>query len=209
MFPKQPERNSALVKAVFSGLVFGLPIAAIATPAASAYPLNPCPSIYYEEPFNSTRQVPAGCPPNAATQELIQEGRIPVQAPGSTSLPPSNVPVSQPPLPEELQDAIATVIPTAGTVDIQMVNMTNAVIRYQAVGFTDERPLLGGETVLLQDLPVPVTITLVREDGGFIQTMAMPTTEAGLLSVSFDETTGSGIGDRTIRVQEDGQVFTN
>lgn len=206
MVTKHWVKNATLVQAAMGGLVFGLPLAI--TLPASAYPLNPCPGIYYEEPFNSSRQVPAGCPPNAATQQLIDQGRIPVQSPGST-LPPSNVQVTEPPLPEATQNAIATVIPTGGTIDIQMTNTTNAVIRYQAVGHTDERLLSGGETVLLRGIPTPVTITLVREDGGFIQTIPLPTTEQGLLSVSFDEAQGMSLGDRTIRIQADGQVYTN
>ena len=28
--------------------------------------VNPCPKIYYEEPHNSQRPAPQGCPPNAA-----------------------------------------------------------------------------------------------------------------------------------------------
>lgn len=57
---------------------------------ASPY-LNPCPGIYYEEPFNSTRVVPPGCPANDATvsqqqgQELQLINATPIPAPTSTS----------------------------------------------------------------------------------------------------------------------------
>jgi hypothetical protein len=37
------------------------------SPTYSSPYLNPCPSVYYEEPFNSTRIPPQGCPPNAAS----------------------------------------------------------------------------------------------------------------------------------------------
>lgn len=39
----------------------------VAGSTANSEALNPCPAIYYEEPFNSTRIVPQGCPANAAT----------------------------------------------------------------------------------------------------------------------------------------------
>lgn len=54
------------------------------TSPTEAFPsLNPCPSIYYEEPFNSTRIVPTGCPANAAT--LDQQG----QTSGQSSVAPN------------------------------------------------------------------------------------------------------------------------
>jgi len=38
--------------------------------AAPSSVLNPCPRIYYEEPHNSRRAAPQGCPPNEATRLL-------------------------------------------------------------------------------------------------------------------------------------------
>ncbi len=59
---------------------------------ASPY-LNPCPGIYYEEPFNSTRIVPPGCPANAAT--LNQQGQVqPINQPGSMQ-PMNQAPINQ------------------------------------------------------------------------------------------------------------------
>jgi hypothetical protein len=56
-----------------------------ASPSTQTSPsLNPCPSIYYQEPFNSTRVVPQGCPANAATLNQ-QQGSQPYNSPGASS----------------------------------------------------------------------------------------------------------------------------
>lgn len=47
-----------LAGTIAGGLFLSLPVLA----SAASYSLNPCPGIYYEEPFSSTRIVPQGCP---------------------------------------------------------------------------------------------------------------------------------------------------
>jgi hypothetical protein len=39
--------------------------------------VNPCPKIFYEAPHNNQAIVPQGCPPNAFTQRLIEQGLLP------------------------------------------------------------------------------------------------------------------------------------
>jgi len=168
--------------------------------------VNPCPSIYYEEPHRNRIRVPAGCPPNAATLKLQQQGQT-LGQPTVVPVRPS-VNVIQPPAPESRQGAIATVIPTAGTVDVKLKNNTNAGISYQAVGHTQPRFLVGGQEFVLRDLPTPITITLVREDGGLLKVIPMSTSE-GTLSVSLDETTNFDNNQGVLRIQRDGQVFLN
>ena len=201
-----PFRIIKLLSAICGSLAAGLPVMAVA-PSVSAYPLNPCPQIYYEEPFNSSRAVPAGCPPNAATQELIQRGQVPNQPTGV--IPPSNqvTPVT-PPLPEQLRSAIASVAPAAGQINLQLRNDTNTIITYQAVGQTEQRVLRGGEEVFLQNLPVPLTVTLVRNDGGFVTVTPFATSDSNVLAISLNETSDLGANQRALRVQEDGQVFS-
>jgi hypothetical protein len=60
----------------------------------------------------------------------------------------------------------------------------------------------------LRGLPTPVTITLVRQDGGLVKVMPMSTSE-GMLSVSLDETTNFDDNQGVLRIQRDGQVFLN
>jgi hypothetical protein len=71
-----------LVGTICSGLVMFLPTissVAIAQPIVqpTTSKVNPCPGIFYEEPYNYRILVPVGCPPNALTLRLMQLGIIP------------------------------------------------------------------------------------------------------------------------------------
>ncbi|BBD59177.1 hypothetical protein NIES2109_19590 [Nostoc sp. HK-01] len=57
------------------------------TPQQSTAKINPCPSIFYEEPHNSRVIVPQGCPPNALTQRLANQGLLPTARTTTTSTP--------------------------------------------------------------------------------------------------------------------------
>jgi len=172
--------------------------------------LNPCPSIFYEEPHRNRVLVPQGCPPNAFTRQTGQ-GQISGQQ-NSVVVPvypySQRTGVIQPPFPESRQGAIATVAPTAGKIDVKLKNDTNAGISYQAIGYTQPRFLAGGQEFVLRGLPTPVTITLVRQDRGLLKVMPMSTSE-GMLSVSLDETTNFDDNQGVLRIQRDGQVFLN
>jgi hypothetical protein len=195
------------------GLALGAPFGLFVS-SASASPLNPCPAIYYEEPFNTTYASPQGCPPNAATQRLLQQQgqQVPrpvTPAPGTpssgTTFP--GTPEATPPLPETVRPAIASVNPIAGQVNLQLVNETGTTVTYQAIGLTEQRVLRAGEAITLRDLQIPLTVTMVRNDGGFIQAMPMSSAEAGTLSISLNRAATLGENQRTLNVQPDGQVF--
>ena len=49
--------------------------------------VNPCPSIFYEEPHNNRVVVPQGCPPNALTQRLANQGVLPMTPTAATPSP--------------------------------------------------------------------------------------------------------------------------
>jgi hypothetical protein len=112
-----------------------------------------------------------------------------------------------PPLPEAVQDTIAVVTPVAGTVDIRLRNDTSTSITYQVIGNTEQRVLGGGQEVLLQNLPVPVTLTLVRPDGGFVRVTPLASEEAGLLSLALSGTDDLGENVRSLSIQPTGQVL--
>lgn len=66
-----------LFGAICSGMFIGLPAIAVAqqAPVTSAgSKINPCPSIFYEEPHNNRVMVPQGCPPNAYTTRMNATG---------------------------------------------------------------------------------------------------------------------------------------
>ncbi|HEY9623560.1 MAG TPA: hypothetical protein V6C78_24595 [Crinalium sp.] len=208
------------IASIISGLMLGLSVLPSLAQTSPRSVLNPCPSLYYEEPHNTNRLVPPGCPPNAATQRVMQEGGLPARplnnsAPAApaisdttlTTPDSSNVTPSTLPTLESTQSAIATITPTAGAVNVRLRNDTNTGITYQATGYTQERTLTPGQEIVLQDLPTPVTINIVRQDNGLIQVKPISTTESGLLAISLDETADLGQSQRTIRVQSDGQVF--
>ncbi|MCC5639623.1 hypothetical protein LC593_28120 [Nostoc sp. CHAB 5844] len=168
------------------------------TPQASAATLNPCPRIYYEEPFNSRNVVPQGCPPNAFSQGQQPQGEtssqgVPINPQASTSetttpqttLPSQGetssqgVPVNpqasttgtstiQTPSPSEQQAPRATIALANGKVNVKLINDTGARVTYQVIGDTEARSLQGKENVMLQGLSAPVTVTFQREDGGLL-----------------------------------------
>ena len=160
--------------------------------------VNPCPKIYYEEPHNSQRPAPQGCPPNAANQ--LQNAQVPV-APLTTQAPPT-----QAPLPEQQQTPIITIVLQSGNVTVQMKNTTNTPMTYQAIGHTQQRSLAASETVRLQSLPAPVTITLLRPDGGLVNVTPVETPESGVLSLTLSESMGLTDSQTTVRVQSNGSV---
>lgn len=204
-------KKIGLLGTIFGGLIVGLsaiPQSALAQQQTSK--INPCPSIFYEEPHRNRVLVPAGCPPNAATLRFGGQQ----QTTGSQSVIVPVYPMNgrrsiiQPPFSESRQSAIATLTPTAGTVNVRLKNNTNAGISYQAIGHTQPRFLAGGQEFVLRNLPTPISITLVRQDGGLLKVMPMSTSE-GTLAVSLDETTNFDNNQGVLRIQKDGQVFLN
>jgi hypothetical protein len=195
------KENVGLVGAICTSLLVGLPTIPLRVVAAPLSKVNPCSGIYYEEPFNHTRLVPLGCPPNAATQR----SSVPILTPRPI-LPSNNVVV---PLPETRSNAIATIMPMNGTVDVKLKNNTNAIVSYQALGSTERRFLSGGQEVILQNLPTPVTITMVRQDKGLLKVIPLSTSQQGMLEVSLDEAKNLDDNLGALRIQRDGQVFLN
>jgi hypothetical protein len=70
--------NSAkLFGAICGGMLIGLPAIATAQQVptnSSSSKVNPCPSIFYEEPHNNRVMVPQGCTPNAFTSRMNATG---------------------------------------------------------------------------------------------------------------------------------------
>lgn len=65
----KPNKANVL-NSVFGSLLLSLPTIPLIAVAQPSQVLNPCPKIYYEEPFKSRNLVPEGCPPSAATHRL-------------------------------------------------------------------------------------------------------------------------------------------
>lgn len=174
-------------------------------------PLNPRPSIFNEPPYNRSQQTPTDS--NAApTIEPIPEGVTPIapgnELPSTPTTTPEPGSTLQPPLPEEQQAPSAVVTPVDGKINIKLINATKAAVNYQVIGDTNQRTLTGDSDVTLQDITTPVTVTLVREDGGLLKVSPLAAS-AGLLEVTLDVTTSLDESDSTMRVQQSGIVLLN
>jgi hypothetical protein len=173
--------------------------------AQTASSTNPCPRIYYEEPYNQLLVLPSSCPPNAATKsqsQQSQQSRLP-------TLNPNAAPVNTAPqlLPGIEPAPIATVSLSSGRVTVQLKNTVNTPITYQAIGHTDERILAPRSEVTLQDLPAPVTITFLRSDSGLLRVEPVVNAGPGQLMLMLNEATGLTDSQASVRVQTTGSVL--
>ncbi|MGJ3254552.1 MAG: hypothetical protein ACFE0J_25980 [Elainellaceae cyanobacterium] len=156
--------------------------------------VNPCPSLYYEEPFNSNIPAPPLCPPNAVGNRDVAE------------------PGSQPPVipsPETLQNPVTTITTSPASVDIRLINQTGTTVSYQSIGDTEQRMLEGGNEAVLRNIETPVTVTFTRPDNGLLTASPEFNMESGILEVILDETTSLGEDDSAITIQESGEVYLN
>lgn len=181
--------------------------------AAPTSGVNPCPSIYYEEPYNKLLIVPQGCPPNATMPQLVdQQTAVPTSP--STKLFPSTKPSSsvkpampnEPPLPEDQQPVLATIVPQTGKVNVFLKNATNTTITYQILGNTQQRTLAAREEIMLKALPVPVTVTFLRSDGGLVNAVPIADSQPGVLDLTLNGAMGLSDSQTTVRILETGNV---
>lgn len=182
-----PQLASILV----GSLIVGLPLATVAKAEIVAQ-INPCPRIFYEEPFNRSVLAPAGCPPNA----LGNRPGLPSQTPANSTTAP---------LPESRFVPVATLNPTNAEIEVRLINATNTQIAYQVIGDTNERTLMGNAETMLQGLNMPTTITFYRPDGGFINPQVTPNN--GMLEVRLQETPTVSSDRRSLIIQNTGGVF--
>ena len=125
---------------------------------------------------------------------------------GAAAIPAEPVTPSSPPLPEAGRQAIATVTPTNGQLSIELVNNTGTAVSYEVIGDTSRRTLLLNESAMLRGIPLPTTITVVRQDKGFVN-IAATSFEDGVLKISLEPRPSLDDAQSAIRIQADGQVF--
>ncbi len=128
----------------------------------------------------------------------------------TVNLPSRNAPVELDgalPLPEVQQVAIAQVTPQpSGRMALQLTNNTTTDITYEVITHSSVRTLPAGESVLLKALPTPVTVTMVRPDGGFLQVTPTENT-TGMLALALDASGQFNNIQGALTIQADGQVF--
>lgn len=186
---------------VLGGLT-GLAGVSVPVLAATTSLTNPCPLIYYEEPYNSTLILPAACLLNSTTRSLDGQNQLSVLVSGSTP-----VITLQSLLPPVEPAPIGMVQLQAGEVHVKLKNMTNTLIIYQAIGQMLQRVLAAQTELVLQDLPTPVTITFWRPDAGFIRVTPTTSAESGVLVLMLDEATSLSDSQTSVSIQISGKVI--
>lgn len=107
-------------------------------------------------------------------------------------------------------EPVTSVMPSRGTVNVRLKNDTNAAIDYQAVGYTENQTLEGGEKHTMVNLPVPVVIRTARQDDGFVKILPLTDEEQdGVLEVSLEEDPEFYDDDNigVLRIEDDGSVY--
>lgn len=187
---------------------------ALAIPTKRVNSTNPCPGIYYEEPYNSRLVVPRKCVPNVATIRWLKGKPVSKQPflelSEGTLVADKEVKPIEFSVAESRERAIAVVNPREGKVNVKLKNDTNTPIVYQVIEHTEKRSISAQEEITLQDLPTPVTITMRRRDGGFITvTPKSKISEEAILNLSLDESKEVDDNQGALRIKRDGQVFLN
>ncbi len=226
-YSQKNRKQASLVKAINRSLLINLPAIFMASvaiampgmeadkqmsqvnpnPGTSTSPLNPRPNIFNEPPYNRSQRTSTTDSNAAPTTDGVTPTTSGNELPNTPITTPEPGSTVQPPLPEE-QAPSAMVTPVDGKINIKLINATNAAVTYQVVGDTDQRTLAGDANVTLQGITTPVTVTLVREDGGLLK-VSPQAASAGLLEVTLDETTSLDESDSTMRVQQNGIVLLN
>ncbi|MGB3189079.1 MAG: hypothetical protein WBB43_06575 [Limnoraphis sp.] len=211
----QDLKNTKLLGAICGSLLLGLSFIPKVASAQPATEVNYCFDDFYKEPLNSMVRVPPGCPANDYTQEVgVKEEletetntrQMEMDANTGQYKPSSRVGVIQPPMPAAQMRTMGNINVNGSTVNVSLNNDTNANITYQVIGHTDDRLLSGGNEAELLNLPLPITITVLREDAGLIDIQDMMA-EDGEVSFSLEEEGNLTGSEKTIRIQEDGTVF--
>ncbi|MDX2100849.1 MAG: hypothetical protein SFW36_23975 [Leptolyngbyaceae cyanobacterium bins.59] len=117
-------------------------------------------------------------------------------------------PSGQPPSPEQRQAPSAQVRLVDGQATIRLINRTNAVVRYQVIGDTEFRSLQGRSEITLRSLRAPVSLTLGREDRGFLQ-ISLASPSEGTLEATLVETTNFAADRSSLVIEPSGSVFLN
>lgn len=203
--------KTAGILTLLSSIAIGIPLIPTKTPAQT---VAICPGLYYEEPWEDILEPPYGCPANEAVLDIEDEEIVIIDEDlvyeEDIALPPTTREV--PPLPEVRSDIITTIEPYNGQVEVILDNNTNSIVSYQILGHTGQRWLEDGEQAVLRNVPVPVTITMVREDGGLLQVTPSPAdewAESNNLHVTLDEDLTLDATKGVLRIQSDGNVLLN
>jgi len=183
---------------VGAGVLFGLPLFAQSSLAQA------------ETVSNSKQSPPYSAP---GINPPGEEESPPYEAPEGITFPVPDPQLSpnRPPLPENRSEPVASIMPMNGQVSIRLVNNMNADAHFELVGYTDQRTLAAGESTIVRNIPLPVTIAAWREDRGYLEMMPVSSMQrTGMFQVGLDEDRNPLDDNQgVLRIQQNGQVFLN
>jgi hypothetical protein len=175
--------KTTLLTGFVTGVALSLPLAAIALPTAST-----------SQPTTSNTAQPQIAQPQIAQPQIAQPQIAQPQ-------------IAQPTAADDSPDT--AINPQNGKVNIRFVNETGTNIEYQVISDTEPRVLAGRQSMVLEGLPVPSTLTFRRQDFGFLQVSYQRDLSSGTLTVMVKETPDFGSDRTSIYVDPTGKVFFN
>jgi hypothetical protein len=104
-------------------------------------------------------------------------------------------------------NVVAQVSTATGKTTVVLVNTIGTAVTYEVIGQTPPRTLAAGANVRLDALPMPVTLTVRRQDTGLLE-MAAEVSDTGLLTVTLSPTDFNQL-EGALTIREDGYVSIN
>ncbi len=129
----------------------------------------------------------------------------PVEVEPEGTEPTRRQPLTQPP--PEFPKPAGRVMPVEGFITLRLINQTGAVIGYQVIGGR-HRTLGETSVVELSELPIPLTLTYQRPDGGLL--LVNPRSiSPRLLEVIFHPTENFDLDTKSLNITGKGGVVLN
>lgn len=120
--------------------------------------------------------------------------------------PPTQQSETTQPLPQFPEPA-GRVTPIEGLITLRLINQTGAVIEYQVIG--GRHRILGETSVVeLSELPIPLTLTYQRSDGGLLIVRPRSISPT-LLEIIFNPTEDFDLDTKSLNITGKGGVFLN
>ncbi|WP_143437750.1 hypothetical protein [Hydrocoleum sp. CS-953] len=120
--------------------------------------------------------------------------------------PPTQQPETTQP-PPQFPEPAGRVTPVEGIITLRLINQTGAVIGYQVIG--GRHRILGESSVVeLSELPIPLTLTYQRPDGGLLLVRPQRISSR-VLEVIFNPTEDFDLDTKSLNITGKGGVFLN
>ncbi|MGK7921973.1 MAG: hypothetical protein AB4080_18415 [Trichodesmium sp.] len=109
--------------------------------------------------------------------------------------------------PPKFPEPAGRVTPGEGIITLRLINQTDAVINYQVIG--GRYRTLGERSVVeLSELPIPLTLTYQRPDGGLLL-VSPQGISSRVLEVRFNATEDFSLDSKSLNISGKGGVFLN